>query len=239
MFAGIARRYDLGNDVLSFGAHRLWKRRLVAMTTPGEGGAVLDLATGTGDIAILYAETVGIRGSVVGIDFCADMIEQAHRRAANSHPMLTFQVADATQLPFDSNTFDVTSISFGIRNVDDPSVALREMARVTRPGGSVAILETGQPHGVWGLLYRLYSTTILPVVGGILSGSFRAYSYLNRTAAAFPYGESFAHLMRRAGLVSITSEPLFGGIAYLYRAAVPIPSSDHASHGDVPGKVKT
>jgi len=220
MFARIVRSYDIGNDVLSFGTHRLWKKRLVLSSTPGAGGTVLDLATGTGDIAFLYADTVGVHGHVVGIDFCSDMIDYARGRSRIARSNLTFEVGDAMQLAFPDDSFDTTSISFGIRNVDDPVTVLREMTRVTRPGGTVAILETGQPGGLWGLLYRAYARTLLPLVGGLLSGSFSAYSYLNRTATRFPYGDRFADLMRSVGLDHIQTHPFLGGIAFMYTATV-------------------
>lgn len=220
MFARITRRYDLGNDVLSFGAHRIWKRDLVLQSTPGSGGAVIDLATGTGDIAARFADSVGTEGTVVGIDFCDDMIDYARVRPGNQKKQLRFEVGDAMSLPFDDDTFDTASISFGIRNVDDPVRALREMRRVVRPGGKVVVLETGQPTGLWGLLYRIYSSTLLPLVGGIVSGSFSAYSYLHRTSMAFACGERFVEMMMHAGLDDAHAQPLFGGIAYLYSSVV-------------------
>ncbi len=216
MFSEIAPAYDRGNDVLSFGVHRLWKRRLVEEAAPPYGGRVLDLATGTGDIAVRFADEVGSIGHVIGSDFNPDMIELARRRPRNDRANLQFEVGDAMDLRFEDDSFDVCTISFGIRNVDDPVVALAEMYRVVRPGGRVAVLEFGQPDGAFGALYRAYSSTVLTWVGGLISGKPDAYRYLDRTAASFPAGGAFVDLMRRAGFASVRSLPLLGGIAWIY-----------------------
>jgi demethylmenaquinone methyltransferase/2-methoxy-6-polyprenyl-1,4-benzoquinol methylase len=220
MFSDIAPGYDLGNDVLSFGTHRLWKRRMVRMARVPKGGRVLDLATGTGDIALLFSDAVGRDGSVTGVDFCADMIEHAKRREKNRRDNLSFEVGDAMRLRFADDAFDATSISFGIRNVDNPVLALAEMRRVTRPGGRVVVLEFGQPRGLFGALYRLYTSRIGPFVGGLITGHRDAYAYLDRTAANFPCDAAFVELMRRAGMDRVEWHPLFGGIAWLYVAEV-------------------
>lgn len=237
MFARIVRRYDIANDLLSFGSHRLWKRRLVAQSTPGPGGRVLDLATGTGDIAALYSATVGADGTVIGIDFCEEMVDFAARKHVKEPGNLRFELGDAMELPFVDHSFDTASISFGVRNVDDPVVALSEMRRVVRPGGTVVILETGQPDGIWGTLYRAYAATILPLVGGLLSGSFGAYSYLHKSSRSFPCGERFVALMNRAGLNSVDVQPLVGGIAFIYSAVVGGTVTSEARQRDV-GKVE-
>ncbi len=216
MFSDISERYDVGNDVLSFGAHRLWKSYMVRQARAPRGGRVLDLATGTGDIALLFSDAVGAEGEVVGVDFSPGMIEQANKRPKNRRPNLRFEVGDAMNLRFGTDSFDICSISFGIRNVDDPVQALAEMRRVVKPGGRVVVLEFGQPRGLFGQLYRFYSETILPVIGGVVSGNREAYSYLNRTAAAFPCREDFTDLMRRAGFRKASWKGLFGGIAFLY-----------------------
>jgi demethylmenaquinone methyltransferase / 2-methoxy-6-polyprenyl-1,4-benzoquinol methylase len=220
MFSDIAPGYDLGNDVLSLGTHRLWKRRMVRASRVPAGGRVLDLATGTGDIALLFADAVGAQGSVIGVDFCGDMIEQARRRPKNRRGNLSFEVGDAMNLRFVDAMFDATSISFGIRNVDDPVMALGEMRRVTRPGGRVVILEFGQPGGLFGALYRFYTSRIGPIVGGLITGHKDAYTYLDRTAARFPCDRAFVELMNRAGMHRVEWRPLFGGIAWLYVAEV-------------------
>src|SRR5205085_3692723 len=125
---------------------------------------------------------------------CAEMLGPARRKGA-----VEFAVADVLDLPFDDAEFDVASIAFGIRNVDDPLRCLREMARVVKPGGCVIVLEFGQPRGPFGALFRAYSRGVMPVVGGLLTGNRAAYEYLPRTAAAFPSGEKFRALMGEAG----------------------------------------
>ncbi len=217
MFATIAPRYDVGNTVLSFGIHHLWRRVVVRLSEAREGMGVLDCATGTGDLAIAFKKAVGKSGTVLGTDFCAEMMETAPAKSRKDGLDIRFEVADAMNLPYPDNSFDIASISFGIRNVDIPAQALREMARVVRPGGKVVVLEFGQPKGAFGALYRLYSEKILPVLGGIVSGNREAYSYLNRTAAAFPSGKDFDDIMRETGAFSSTAyEPLTFGVAYIY-----------------------
>ncbi len=220
MFSEISQRYDVGNDVLSFGTHRMWKRTFVRSAAAPSGGRVLDLATGTGDIALLFSGEVGANGEVLGVDFCADMIELARKRPKNQRSNLRFEVGDAMRLRFADNTFDVCSISFGIRNVDDPVVALAEMRRVVRPGGRVVVLEFGQPRGVFGSAYRFYSERLLPIVGGIVSRNRKAYDYLNRTAARFPCRDEFVDLMHKAGFARASWRSLFGGIAFIYTGEV-------------------
>ena len=216
MFGDIAESYDLGNDVLSLGMHRSWKKRFVHAASPKKGDCVLDVATGTGDIATLFARKVGVDGEVVGVDFSAAMIARARGRAKNVRPNLRFESGDALDLRFSSNTFDIASISYGIRNVDDPVAGLAEMHRVVKSGGRVAVLEFGQPKGVWGNLYRFYSQKVLPFIGGIISGNQNAYSYLEETAAGFPSGEDFVALMREAGLTNIKAISLMGGVSWIY-----------------------
>lgn len=216
MFSDISGSYDLGNDVLSFGTHRLWKRSMVRQARAPRGGSVLDLATGTGDIALLFSDEVGPEGKVVGADFSPGMIEQARAREKNRRSNLSFEVGDAMHLRFADNSFDISSISFGIRNVDDPVKALSEMRRVVKPGGRVVVLEFGQPRGIFGILYRFYSNYVLPIIGGVVSGNRKAYSYLNRTAAEFPCREGFIDLMHRAGFKRASWKGMFGGIAFLY-----------------------
>jgi demethylmenaquinone methyltransferase/2-methoxy-6-polyprenyl-1,4-benzoquinol methylase len=216
MFSDISESYDIGNDVLSFGTHRLWKRAMVRRAGAPRGGRVLDLATGTGDIALLFSDAVGAEGKVTGVDFCAEMIDLARKRPKNHRANMSFEVGDAMNLRFADDSYDVCSISFGIRNVDDPVKALAEMRRVVKPGGRVVVLEFGQPRGLFGSLYRFYSNTILPIIGGVVSGNRQAYSYLNRTAANFPCRDQFIDLMKRAGFRTATWRGLFGGIAFLY-----------------------
>jgi demethylmenaquinone methyltransferase/2-methoxy-6-polyprenyl-1,4-benzoquinol methylase len=218
MFASIARRYDAANEVLSLGIHKGWRRAAVDISGAAEGQRVLDCATGTGDLALEFKRAVGPAGEVIGTDFCAEMLQSAPAKAAKAGLAVKFAVADALALPYGDGEFDIASIAFGIRNVDDPFRCLQEMARVVKPGGSVIVLEFGQPRGPFGALFRAYSRGVMPVVGGLLTGNRAAYEYLPRTAAAFPAGEKFLALMREAARFrSTAAHALTFGTAYVYR----------------------
>ena len=221
MFSSIATRYDVTNEVMSFGIHRLWRRAAIRYSGATEGSAILDCATGTGDLALAFKRKVGTSGRVLGTDFCKEMLDHAPAKAAREGLQVEFQVADAMALPFADATFDVASISFGIRNVDDPVKCLKEMARVVRPGGRVVVLEFGQPTGLFGALFKFYSKVVMPAVGGLLTGNRAAYEYLPRTAAAFPAGEKFLSLMDQAGAyIERVAHPLTFGTSYVYVGTV-------------------
>lgn len=217
MFASIADRYDVTNSVLSLGIHHLWRKKAVRLSGAKPGDKVLDCATGTGDLAITFKKKVGDSGYVKGTDFCQEMIDPAPSKAKKYGLIIDFEVADAMALPYESNIFDISSISFGIRNVDNPLVCLQEMSRVVRPGGRVVVLEFGQPKGIMSWPYRFYSKYIIPFVGGLLTGNRDAYQYLPETSAAFPAGEAFLELMMKSGsFTAQDSHKLNGGIAYIY-----------------------
>ena len=221
MFADIADDYDRINSILSFGVHHAWRAKTVQLSGARPGDHVLDCATGTGDLALEFKEKVGDEGYVLGTDFCKEMIEHAPDKAREQNLDVAFEVADAMDLPYEDHRFDIASIAFGIRNVDDPVVALREMARVVKPGGTVVVLEFGQPKGLLKYPYELYSQFIMPTVGGWISGNREAYTYLPKTSAEFPAGENFLELMRESGAFShMESEKLTGGIAYVYAGTV-------------------
>lgn len=221
MFASIADRYDITNSVLSLGIHHLWRKKAVKLSGAKIGDHILDCATGTGDLAITFKKVVGDSGYVTGTDFCEAMIAPAPAKAAKQNLAIDFEVADAMNLPYEDNRFDVSSISFGIRNVDDPLVCLKEMARVVKPGGRVVVLEFGQPKGIMSWPYRFYSKYIIPVIGGFLTGNKDAYQYLPETSAAFPAEQNFLDLMRASGsYYSQEYHKLNGGIAYIYVGVV-------------------
>ena len=222
MFSKVAANYDKGNNVLSMGVHHLWRKTLVKYSGAKPGQKVLDCATGTGDLAIEFKKQVGTSGTVVGTDFCAEMLIPAPGKAKERGLDITFEQADVTQLQYADNTFDICSISFGIRNVGDPVKALREMARVTKPGGTVMVLEFGQVTiPVFGPLYNFYAMHILPKIGGLVTGQKDAYEYLQKSSAAFPCKEGFLDLMKESGAYShMEYKTLTGGIAYIYKGTV-------------------
>ncbi|PAU93622.1 bifunctional demethylmenaquinone methyltransferase/2-methoxy-6-polyprenyl-1,4-benzoquinol methylase UbiE [Aliifodinibius salipaludis] len=221
MFADIADDYDRVNTILSFGIHHIWRDRAVSLSGAKLGDRVLDCATGTGDLALEFKEVVGDEGYVLGTDFCAEMIEHAPAKAKENNLVVDFEVADAMDLPYEDDIFDISSIAFGIRNVDDPVQALKEMSRVVVSGGKVVVLEFGQPKGLLKYPYELYSQYIMPTLGGWISGNREAYTYLPRTSAEFPAGNDFVALMEKAGSFSSHSfEKLTGGIAYIYVGTV-------------------
>lgn len=218
MFSEIAPNYDRANTILSLGLHFLWKQKLVNMSGAKPGDKVLDCATGTGDLAIMFKEKVGNMGAVTGTDFCADILALAPKKAELKDLTIQFETADVTALPYEDNSFDITSISFGIRNVKDLDSALKELARVTKPTGKVMILEFGQMQlPLVKNVYNFYSNNILPWIGGKLSGSPEAYKYLNESAAKFPCGEDFiGRALKTNGYKSMSGRELSFGVAYIY-----------------------
>jgi demethylmenaquinone methyltransferase / 2-methoxy-6-polyprenyl-1,4-benzoquinol methylase len=205
--------------VLSIGIHHIWRKKLVDLAEVTLGQAVLDCATGTGDLAIEFKKTVGPHGKVTGTDFCEEMLRPAPAKARSKYLDIKFEVADVLRLPYEDNTFDVASISFGIRNVSHPIQALQEMARVVRPGGRVMVLEFGQASmPVFSQAFNFYSRKILPTIGGWVTGEKEAYSYLQDSSAHFPCRDQFIDLMKQAGSFSkMEYHSLTGGIAYIYK----------------------
>lgn len=218
MFSKVASRYDHANQVLSLGVHHLWRSRLVKLSEVKPGDAVLDCATGTGDLAIAFKKAVGPSGKVVGTDFCAEMLGPAPIKAGRLGLDIQFEQADVTQLPYPSESFDVASISFGIRNVENPVKGLSEMARVLKPGGRLMVLEFGQSNiPLFSSLYGFYSERILPRIGGWVTGQKDAYKYLQSSSAAFPCREEFLKMMGSTGqLTDLRYWSLTGGIAFIY-----------------------
>ena len=218
MFSVISKRYDLANSILSLGIHHLWKKRLIRESQLSAGQQVLDCATGTGDLAFLFEKHLGKTGHVTGSDFCESMLEVAYERAKRGRSRVQFEVADVMNLPYANASFDIASISFGIRNTQDAKKALCELGRVVKPGGRVLVLEFGQPRSKWmGALYHIYSTRILPKLGGWISGQPEAYQYLQTSSAQFPCRDHFLELARSTEQFSRMRYISFQtGIAYLY-----------------------
>lgn len=224
MFDNIADRYDLLNRIISLGIDQSWRKRTVDALGLGSQSHALDLATGTADLAIMTAQrATGCR--VTGVDPSVKMLEIGRQKVEKQRlsDRIDLQEGDAQSLQFSDNTFDGTTIAFGIRNVPDRVQGLREMARVTRPGGRIAILELSEPRGgVMGPLARFHVHTLVPWVGSLLSGA-KEYRYLQRSIEAFPPATEFAETMRSAGLEIIEITPLTFGVAHLY-VATPVVS---------------
>jgi demethylmenaquinone methyltransferase/2-methoxy-6-polyprenyl-1,4-benzoquinol methylase len=218
MFDRIAPRYDLLNHLLSAGIDTRWRKRAVDFLDLKEPARILDLCTGTADLLIeALGRDPSHRG--MGADFSREMLIRAARKLArrgmSSRSGLV--CGDGEALPFARGSFDAALLAFGIRNIADPSSALREVRQALRPGGRLVVLEFSMPRGPLGVLYRVYFREILPRVGALVSGDGSAYSYLPASVARFPGPEEFAALMEGAGFGSISWRELSGGIAYLYR----------------------
>ncbi len=225
MFGGIAPRYDLFNHTLSGGVDTYWLARTVRLVKPEVTEPILDLCTGTGDLAFAFAKAGGGKVPVIGADFTPEMIELANAKrekaeASGKVPagLMKFVVADTQQLPFDSDSCQIVSVAFGLRNVADTMRGLREMVRVCRPGGRVAVLEFSKPKNrAFNAVYQAYFRTVLPRIGQVVSGSRDlAYEYLPQSVAAFPCGRELASMMEQAGLERTQFKSLTFGIATLY-----------------------
>ena len=220
MFDAIAPRYDLLNHLLSAGMDRRWRDRAVEALALPPGTRILDLCTGTGDLAIAATRLVA-PVSVIGIDFSGEMLRRAQSklRALQLERTVRLLRADATRIPLPGDCCDAATIGFGIRNVAEPDRALAELARVLRPGGRLAILEFGHPR-IPGIrtLYAWYFRYLLPMIGRNVSKHKSAYSYLPASVSAFPAPEAFAEIMAKAGFASVRATPLTFGIVYLFVA---------------------
>jgi len=219
MFDQIAGRYDLLNRLMSMGIDQSWRRKTVAAMELPADARVLDLATGTGDLALMIAR-LHPDASVVGSDPSARMLEVGIEKVARGGlgNRVELQVGDAQALPYENDSFDGCCIAFGIRNVPNRRAALAEMARVTKPGGRVAVLELGEPSVGWlSPIARFHVRKVIPRLGGMLSGS-REYQYLQESIAAFPAAEEFAEQMEASGLNVLEVKPLTFGACNLFVA---------------------
>lgn len=220
MFGRIAPWYDFLNHLLSLNVDTHWRRTLARLVPPTPGKPVLDLCTGTGDLAFELDRAAKGRCPVTGSDFVPEMLAIARKKAAKrkAADRVTFVEADSTALPFPADQFDLVTVSFGLRNVTDTAKGLSEMVRVASPGGRVAVLEFSRPRGkVLGPLYQGYFRRVLPRVGNLLAkNEDSAYKYLPESVLTFPDGEALAAMMRAAGLQNVWFKPLTFGIATLY-----------------------
>jgi demethylmenaquinone methyltransferase / 2-methoxy-6-polyprenyl-1,4-benzoquinol methylase len=221
VFARVARRYDLMNDLMSAGLHRLWKDELVAWLAPPKSAvpyALLDVAGGTGDIALRVLQASGTGARAVICDISAEMIE-AGRARANGKDRLTFLRGNAEALPFEGQSFDAYTIAFGMRNLTRPDAALAEAFRVLRPGGRFLCLEFSSVEmPLLDTLYDTYSLNAIPALGAIVAGDSAAYRYLVESIRRFPDQKSFSRLVEGAGFERVRYRNLTGGIAALHSA---------------------
>ena len=224
MFGEISGRYDFLNHFLSGGVDIYWRWRTVRRVRPNTDAPILDVCTGTGDLAIAFWKKAGRSLPVVGTDFTHEMLVIAREKAAkltgsnSTAAPIEFLEADTLTLPFDADSFQIVSVAFGLRNVSDTLGGLREMTRVCQPGGQVAVLEFSMPtNRLFGAVYRWYFRNILPRIGQLLARNQEAaYNYLPQSVSQFPQGEELCSLMREAGLTDVTFTPLTFGIATLY-----------------------
>jgi len=212
LFTRIARRYDLINDLQSFGLHRRWKRRVVELSQAGAGLLALDVCCGTGDLALGLAQA---GCEVAGLDFTKEMLEVATERKAKSERLRvpTFIRGDAQFLPFPAHTFDIVTVGYGLRNLADWEIGLREMARVAKPGGRLLVLEFGKPQNpIWRAIYFSYLKLFVPCLGLFFCGSASAYSYILSSLKHYPAQEGVRDKMREMGLTNVRVISFLGGV---------------------------
>jgi len=218
MFGTIAPRYDFLNRLLSLGIDRRWRTKAVRLLKYQEGSRILDVATGTGDVALEIARTTPSSVKITGADFCQEMIDLGQVKVAASPyaGRIDFRVAPCEDLPFPDNTFDSVTIAFGIRNVVDRKLGLAEMWRVLRPGGRMIILEFSTPRSqLFRQIYYFYFRRLLPMIGGLFS-RYNAYKYLPDSVLEFPSHEEFSRMISEAGFKNIHIHELTFGIATIY-----------------------
>jgi demethylmenaquinone methyltransferase/2-methoxy-6-polyprenyl-1,4-benzoquinol methylase len=210
LFATIARRYDLLNDLQSFGLHRLWKRRVTSLAAVKPGDRALDLCCGTGDIALALAEQ---GADVTGLDFSEKMLEVAAHRLEKAHcPRLKLVQGDAQSLPFPDNSFDAITVGYGLRNLSNLETGLREMVRVARPGARIVALDFGKPaNALWRGLYFTHLRCSVPLVGLLFCGRADAYAYIFESLKHYPAQWGVAEKMRELKLANVRIVNLVGG----------------------------
>ncbi len=220
VFHSVASRYDLMNDLMSAGIHRLWKRFTIELSGVRRGQAVLDIAGGTGDLAARFADIVGAEGRVVLADINESMLQVGrdklldHGRLGN----LEFVQADAQSLPFPDDSFDCVTIAFGLRNVTDKDAALRSMLRVLKPGGRLLVLEFSKPESeLLGKAYDAYSFRILPLMGRLVANDSDSYQYLAESIRMHPDQETLQEMMEEAGFTRCEYHNMTGGVVAVHK----------------------
>jgi len=220
MFNDIAPRYDLLNHLLSANIDKSWRKKVRRLLGKGHPDKILDVATGTGDLAIELAKLPVKK--IIGIDIAAEMLEVGRVKVQNRglQHLIELQLGDSEAIVFEDNSFDAVSVAFGVRNYEDLPKGLKEMQRVLKPGGMVAILEFSKPAAFpMKHIYRFYFNYILPTIGKMVSKNSSAYTYLPNSVAAFPEGDVFMKAMQTAGFIHPKQQRLTFGIATLYSAS--------------------
>jgi len=219
MFDNISENYDDLNRVISFGIDVKWRKKVVAIVGENSPKQILDIATGTGDLAIMMASLNPDR--IIGLDISARMLDVGKQKIskANLSDTIDMIVGDSENMPFEDNTFDAITVSFGVRNFANLNKGLQEIKRVLKPGGSFVVLETSVPTKFpYKQGYRFHTSIILPIIGKLFSKDKVAYSYLSESANSFPYGEKFNNILLKNGFTSAEDKPVTFGVASIYTA---------------------
>jgi len=220
MFDAISGNYDGLNRVISFGTDIKWSKKVLAMVKSTNPDTILDIATGTGDLALLMSETNATK--IVGLDISAGMLDVGRKKIAqkNLSGKIEMILGDSEKMPFDDNTFDAITVAFGVRNFETLEKGLLEILRVLKPNGIFVILETSVPEKFpYKQGYKFYSKNILPLIGKLFSKDNSAYAYLSESASVFPYGEALNNILRKIGFIDVVALPQTFGVATIYSAS--------------------
>ncbi len=219
MFDNISKEYDGLNRVISFGIDVSWRKKVTKMVSKNNPKQILDIATGTGDLALMMAQLDP--DTITGLDISAGMLEVGKQKIAkaNLSDKIEMVVGDSENMPFDDNTFDAITVSFGVRNFANLDKGLTEIKRVLKPGGIFVVLETSNPTKFpFKQGYKFYTSFILPIIGKIFSRDKVAYSYLSESANTFPFGEAFDNILQKNGFINTEYKPVTFGVATIYSA---------------------
>jgi demethylmenaquinone methyltransferase/2-methoxy-6-polyprenyl-1,4-benzoquinol methylase len=219
MFDNISENYDFMNRIMTFGIDVSWRKKVVKMVAETQAQKILDIATGTGDFAIMLAKIKPKQ--IVGLDISSGMLEIGKKKVKEKglDNLIKMVLGDSENLPFENDSFDAVTVGFGVRNFENLDKGLQEINRVLRPGGIFVVLETSQPDKFpFKQLYKFHSKYIIPLLGSIFSKDKKAYDYLPESAEAFPYGEAFNNILLKNKFISVKDYPLLFGAARIYKA---------------------